>query len=168
MAKPSSASVGSRSWLPRFSYSGLIPDDTHSSSNSNSNSASNSGGGDTSGGQSKPDKQIPVWPPQQTDAPAASELKILQFALDTRRVTPGQKAHLVWNVQGASAVTISPAIGTVDAQGSREITVDRTTQFVISATKLTGEEVHQTVASIAAGKDTVIDAATRWITSTSR
>jgi carboxyl-terminal processing protease len=30
------------------------------------------------------------------------------------------------------------------------------------------EEVHQTVASIAAGKDTVIDAATRWITSTSR
>ena len=88
--------------------------------------------------------EVTVWPPKPANDTAA-ELKIVEFDADARRVQPGQTARLRWWVKGASHITVTPDIGDVDATGSKDVVVQRTTRFELKATKLSGEEVHQTV-----------------------
>jgi serine/threonine protein kinase len=104
------------------------------------------GGATVAQNEKKETHEVEVWPPPNTNnSEAPAELKIVEFGTDTRRVQPGQAARLHWSVQGASHVTITPDIGDVDAKGSKDVIVQRTTEFQLSATKLTGGEVHQTV-----------------------
>jgi hypothetical protein len=98
------------------------------------------------GGEKRETGERTVWPPPGLGGDAtAAELKILEFGSDARRVQAGQTARLHWSVQGATHITITPDVGDVDATGNKEVTVRRTTQFQLTATKLGGEEVHQTV-----------------------
>ena len=58
---------------------------------------------------------------------------INNFAATPGTVTAGQPLTLSWNVGGASRVSISPAIGTVDAGGSRTVTPQADTTYTLTA-----------------------------------
>jgi len=103
-----------------------------------------SGGGTAVHNDKKETGEVTVWPPKPSNDTAAA-LKIVEFDADAKRVQPGQTARLRWSVQGASHITVTPDIGDVDSTGSKDVVVQRTTRFELKATKLSGEEVHQTV-----------------------
>src|SRR5581483_2369758 len=114
------------------------PDDNHNQHN---------GSGDVvvHNDDKKETHEVQVWPPPGGNTDQPSELKIVEFASDAKRVQAGQTARLHWSVQGATHITITPDVGDVDATGSKEIPVQRTTRYVLQATKFSGEEVPQTV-----------------------
>ena len=58
---------------------------------------------------------------------------INNFSATPGTVTAGQPLTLSWNVGGASRVSISPDIGTVDAGGSRSVTPQADTTYTITA-----------------------------------
>jgi hypothetical protein len=97
----------------------------------------------------KPSQDVPVWPPSPSPgggtAASDTDLKVVQFSANSTRVTAGQRARLNWSVRGASQVAITPSIGTVDATGSKDIVLQRTTEFVLTARKIDGTEVRETV-----------------------
>jgi len=59
---------------------------------------------------------------------------IVQFGFTPEVVRSGQLATLSWNVTGATSVSISPAIGTVNATGSTSIVVTSTRSYTLTAT----------------------------------
>ena len=93
------------------------------------------------------DQEVTVWPPAPSTGggdSGSTDLKVVQFSANARRVAAGQRARLNWSVRGASQVTITPSIGTVEAAGSKDIVVERTTEFVLVARKVDGTEVRET------------------------
>ena len=96
----------------------------------------------------KPQQEVAVWPPpsqQQAATSGTPELKIVQFGANAKRVRAGQKARLSWSVEGAASVAIAPSVGGVEAQGSTEVAVDRTTEFTLTAKTITGEATESKV-----------------------
>ena len=107
---------------------------------------------DTPPAPPKPTQDVQVWPQPgpSSDTPGAgadapADLKVVQFSANARRVAAGQTARLNWSVQGAAQVSISPAVGAVEASGAKDVVVQRTTEFVLTARKADGAEVSQTV-----------------------
>ena len=100
-------------------------------------------------GTTPPAEEHEIPPPPDDSAPApapaASEFKVLGFRSDSARINAGQRTRLSWAVQGATEVMIEPSIGKVDASGSREIALNRTTQFTLLARKADGEVTRSTV-----------------------
>ncbi len=70
------------------------------------------------------------------------DLEILYFEADPEAVLSGAVSTLRWSTTGASEVTILPIIGTVDAEGSVNVT-------------LTGEQVYSFTLVATDGEDTV-------------
>ena len=102
----------------------------------------------------KQNQEVTVWPPAPApgdsgngggNGDAATDLKVVQFGATVKRVAPGQTSRLNWTVRGAAQVTITPSIGAVEATGSKDVVVQRTTEFVLTARKVDGTEVHETV-----------------------
>ena len=83
-----------------------------------------------SGGGTPAVQQMSTSP---STAPSTPGLKIDSFRADSSSVPAGQPVHLTWSVSGASQVSITPGIGTVKAQGSADVPVSRTTEFVLTA-----------------------------------
>ena len=81
-------------------------------------------------------------PASGSSAPAssASDLKVA-FRAASPSIKLGQTAHLVWSVQGAKEVTITPGIGTVKAEGSMDIPLRRTTEFKLVAKGADGHAI---------------------------
>jgi uncharacterized cupredoxin-like copper-binding protein len=72
-----------------------------------------------------------------TTSPTA--VRILQFSANPAAVQPGQVSTLTWVVENATGVTISPAIGSVDAHsGSVSVTPTQTTTYTLTATGAAG------------------------------
>jgi hypothetical protein len=62
-------------------------------------------------------------------------LHIDQFTATPANIQPGQAATLTWAVTGATSVTISPAVGNVNAQsGSTQVSPAQTTTYTLAAT----------------------------------
>jgi hypothetical protein len=69
---------------------------------------------------------------------AGSVPRILQFGLNPATINIGGQSQLSWQVENATSVSISPAIGTVDATGSRTVNPTATTTYVLTATNAQG------------------------------
>jgi serine/threonine-protein kinase len=82
---------------------------------------------------------------EMNNTPAAAGLQVQTFEATPNPVRPGQRVTLSWAVAGASAVVISPAIGTVPAQGSREFNARSDVQFVLVAKAADGQTVSKTL-----------------------
>jgi len=76
---------------------------------------------------------------------APAGLQVQTFEATPNPVRPGQRVTLSWAVAGASAVSITPAIGTVPPQGSREFNARSNVQFVLVAKSADGQTVSKTL-----------------------
>jgi hypothetical protein len=62
------------------------------------------------------------------------------FEAGSEKIQPGQQGKLIWSTRNATEVSIAPDIGHVDAEGSRNIALDKTTMFTLTAKGPGGEE----------------------------
>jgi hypothetical protein len=63
---------------------------------------------------------------------------VASFDASSSTITAGQEATLHWDVTGASAVSISPDIGTVSSSGTRKVSPQTTTTYTLVADKMSG------------------------------
>jgi outer membrane protein OmpA-like peptidoglycan-associated protein len=71
----------------------------------------------------------PAAVPAPAPAPAAS----VSLAASPSSIQQGQCATLTWSSSNASSVSIDQGVGRVDANGSKQVCPDRTTQYRVSA-----------------------------------
>ncbi len=79
----------------------------------------------------------PVKPAVETPKPVA---RIEFFQVEPSSIQRGQSATLRWNVMGADSVSIEPGIGTVPAQGSRQVYPSDSTTYTLSARSAGGND----------------------------
>lgn len=58
---------------------------------------------------------------------------IVEFSASPESIAAGGSSQLLWNVQGATTVTISPTVGAVLAQGVKTVTPAATTTYTLTA-----------------------------------
>lgn len=63
---------------------------------------------------------------------------VTAFDTSSPTITSGQETTLHWDVTGASAVSISPGIGTVSLSGTRAVSPETTTTYTLFANKMSG------------------------------
>ncbi len=76
------------------------------------------------------------------------ELKILSFNASSREVKPGETITLSWNVQGAQSLEISMVGPVTGASGTQTVALDKTTDFVMTATGLDGRQVSSNTVTV--------------------
>jgi hypothetical protein len=74
--------------------------------------------------------------------------RILSFVATPQEIDPGEFSTLVWEVQNANTVTISPAVGTVDASGNADVNPPDTTTYVLTATNGNGSVQANVIVSV--------------------
>ncbi|MGD0202129.1 MAG: OmpA family protein, partial [Bryobacteraceae bacterium] len=77
-------------------------------------------------------------------AKSVPSVQILNFSVNPAAITTGQSATLIWQVQSADTVSISPDLGTVAASGSQAVSPSQTTIYTLTAKNAKGQ-VTQTV-----------------------
>jgi peptidoglycan-associated lipoprotein len=82
-----------------------------------------------------PPKPAPV---EQPKAPAPKPV-ISSFTVDPSSIERGQSATLRWSSQNATSATIDNGVGTVDPNGSRQVSPSATTTYVLTVTGEGGE-----------------------------
>lgn len=65
--------------------------------------------------------------------------EITVFSVSPEALSEGDEVQLIWEVQGANRVFISPLVGEVDGQGTRTVRVDHTTWFNLTAENEVGD-----------------------------
>ena len=70
------------------------------------------------------------------------------FDVTPSRVLPGQPARLVWSVENASSISISPSVGPVAARGSVAVTPTQTTTYTLVASGGSGSATAQVTVEI--------------------
>jgi hypothetical protein len=74
--------------------------------------------------------------------------RIVNFTAAPMTINAGQSSNLIWSVEGATTVSISPNVGTVDASGTRAVTPAQTTQYTLTATNQTGTTTATTTITV--------------------
>ncbi|MCQ8205902.1 hypothetical protein NP569_26815, partial [Vibrio parahaemolyticus] len=64
--------------------------------------------------------------------------RIVRFTANPAQITSGQASTLMWEVENATAVTIS-TVGTVQQTGTQEVRPTQTTTYTLTATNQSGE-----------------------------
>jgi len=81
--------------------------------------------------------------------PAPSAPAISAFSASPAQVQPGQSVTLSWTVQGATSLTISPGVGSVDGLSSRAVTPAASTTYVLTAANPSGSVTASTTVTVA-------------------
>ena len=76
--------------------------------------------------------------PVATTPPAGTPPAIIVFSNNPTTISAGGASTLLWNVTGATSVSIDQGIGQVDVAGSRAVSPAKSTVYTISATNATG------------------------------
>ncbi len=71
------------------------------------------------------------------------------FAASAAQVQPGQSTTLSWTVQGATSLTISPGVGSVDGFSSRTVSPEVSTTYVLTAANPSGSVTASTTVTVA-------------------
>src|SRR6202158_669924 len=80
----------------------------------------------------KPAPQAPAAPPPTSAAPPARPTVDLQAS--TTIIQRGETVTLTWSSTNATALSLSPGIGNVPAEGTQKVTPQDSTTYTISAT----------------------------------
>jgi len=72
--------------------------------------------------------------PSTTDEPSGTAPIILVFSSNPATINASGTSTLLWNVTGATSVSIDQGIGQVDVAGSRTVSPAKSTTYTISAT----------------------------------
>ena len=84
---------------------------------------------------------------------------ITQFYANPASISAGQSSTLVWVTSGATAVSIAPNIGTVNASGSTSVSPTATTTYTLTATGPNGpvnQSVTVTVGAVTPGAPQIV------------
>ncbi len=82
-----------------------------------------------------PPAPAPPPPPVEQPKPAPAKPAVSNFAAEPSAIERGQASTLRWSVSGeTTSITIEPAIGTVNASGSRQVFPGSTTTYTLTAT----------------------------------
>jgi peptidoglycan-associated lipoprotein len=82
----------------------------------------------------------PPPPPPAEQPPPPPPKPAIRFSAEPSTIERGNAATLNWTVSDATDVSISPAIGTVSARGSRQVYPSDTTTYTLSAKGPGGSE----------------------------
>jgi hypothetical protein len=88
---------------------------------------------------------------QPPPAPVVALPVVVAFGASPTTMKAGESATLLWNVTGATSVTIDQGVGKVDAAGIRTMSPTKTTTYTLTATNSAGtatQPVTLTVAGI--------------------
>jgi uncharacterized cupredoxin-like copper-binding protein len=77
-----------------------------------------------------------------------SQTLITQFYANPATITGGQSSTLIWVTQGATSVTISPNIGSVNTSGSISVSPTATTTYTLTATGANGTVNQSTTVTV--------------------
>jgi hypothetical protein len=77
-----------------------------------------------------------------------SQPQIIQFSSAPMTIVAGTSSTLIWNVQNATTVNISPGIGNVPLSGSQSVSPTTTTTYVLTATNPAGAVTSQTTVTV--------------------
>ncbi len=86
---------------------------------------------------------------------ASGGLQITSFTASPSTISAGQTSTLSWSVTGATSVTISPTVGSVNAQsGSTQVSPAQTTTYTLTATGSSGSVTATAVVTVGTGGGT--------------
>ena len=74
--------------------------------------------------------------------------QIIQFSAAPMTIVSGASATLLWNVQNATTVNISPGVGNVSASGTQSVSPTATTTYTLTATNPAGAVTSQTTVTV--------------------
>ncbi|HYL77684.1 MAG TPA: OmpA family protein [Bryobacteraceae bacterium] len=75
---------------------------------------------------------------------------IVQFSADPLNIQSGGLSTLVWQTQNATAVSISPNIGSVGLIGTQDVTLTQTTTYTLTASNSAGQVTAQVTINVVA------------------
>ena len=97
--------------------------------------------------------------PPEEGTPTAVHPVINSFTVSPTTISSGQMATLTWDVSNATAVTIQPAVGSVDPSGTKQVSPTSTATYNLTATnegESTDRSITVTVASAVTGKPDLV------------
>jgi len=89
----------------------------------------------------------PAPPPPPPTAPAA---RITNFGAEPRSIQRGQSATLTWSVANATDTNIDNGIGTVAANGTRQVFPTNTTTYTLTASSAGGNDTRSVTVEVTA------------------
>jgi hypothetical protein len=78
-------------------------------------------------------------------------ITIQEFSAVPSSIALGATSQLLWNVRGASTVTISPNVGTVLPQGARNVSPTATTTYTLTASNTNGAATQTATVTVTVG-----------------
>lgn len=79
---------------------------------------------------------------------AAALPRIIRFTAAPASITAGQKSTLVWQVEGADKVNITPTVGDTTLVGTQDVTPAQTTTYTLTATSKAGSATATAVVTV--------------------
>ena len=101
-------------------------------------------------------KKVPAPPPPpppkiETPAPpAAPAARITNFSAEPRSIQSGQSATLTWSVANATDISINNGIGSVAANGTRQVFPTNTTTYTLTARAAGGNDTRSVTVDVSA------------------
>ncbi len=92
-------------------------------------------------------KKVPAPPPppppkiETPGTPAAPAARITNFSAEPRAIQTGQSATLTWAVANATDISINNGIGSVAANGTRQVFPTSTTTYTLTASSAGGNDI---------------------------
>ena len=80
-----------------------------------------------------------------------SNPQIIRFEANPLNIAPGGSSTLSWTTSGATQVSISPGVGSVELNGSRAVSPAQTTTYTLTATSADGKSVTAPITVTVAG-----------------
>ncbi len=101
-------------------------------------------------------KKVPAPPPPPPivtpppEPPAAPAARITNFNVEPRSIQTGQSATLTWAVANATDISIDGGIGSVSANGTRQVFPTSTTTYTLSARAAGGNDMRSVTVDVSA------------------
>jgi len=89
-------------------------------------------------------------PPPTTTPPAGTPPVIIAFSNNPATINAGGTSTLLWNVTGATSVSIDQGIGQVNVAGTRAVSPSKSTVYTISAINSSGTVIRSSAIIIVA------------------
>jgi len=99
-------------------------------------------------------KKVPAPPPPPTPVvtppapPAAPAARITNFSVEPRAIQTGQSATLTWAVANATEISINNGIGSVTANGTRQVFPTSTTTYTLTASSAGGNDTRSVTVDV--------------------
>jgi peptidoglycan-associated lipoprotein len=91
-----------------------------------------------------------VQPPPPAPPPPAPAARITNFSIEPRAIQTGQSATLTWAVANATDISISNGIGSVAANGTRQVFPTTTTTYTLTASGAGGNDTRSVTVDVSA------------------